>query len=58
MTEEATVLVRIPLPANVRLANDPAARSVVVRRGIPSTLNTPALDPVLMVDGRQPDLVA
>jgi hypothetical protein len=31
---------------------------VVVRRGVPSTLNTPALDPVLMADGRAPDLVA
>jgi cytochrome c peroxidase len=58
MLDDATVLVRIPLPKNVSLANDPNARSVVVRRGIPSTLNTPALDPVLMLDGRQPDLTA
>nr|WP_298727901.1 cytochrome c peroxidase [uncultured Steroidobacter sp.] len=58
MLKDATFLVRIPLPDNVRLANDPKARSVVVRRGAPSTLNTPALDPVLMHDGRQPDLVA
>jgi cytochrome c peroxidase len=58
MIRDATVLVRIPLPENVSLANDPTARSVVLRRGIPSTLNSPALDPVLMVDGRQPDLVA
>jgi cytochrome c peroxidase len=56
--EDATFLVRIQLPDNVHLANDPAARSVVVRRGAPSTLNTPALDPVLMQDGRQPDLIA
>jgi cytochrome c peroxidase len=58
MQKDATVLVRIPLPANVSLANDPGARSVVLRRGIPSTLNTPALDEVLMTDGRQPDLPA
>jgi cytochrome c peroxidase len=58
MLNDATVLVRIPLPSNVSLANDPTARSVVVRRGIPSTLNTPALDPVLMLDGRQPDLTS
>ncbi|GFE81563.1 hypothetical protein GCM10011487_35630 [Steroidobacter agaridevorans] len=58
MLADATFLVRIPLPDNVRLANDPEARSVVVRRGAPSTLNTPALDPVLMHDGRQPDLIA
>jgi hypothetical protein len=31
---------------------------VTVRRGVPSTLNTPALDPVLMWDGRQPNLEA
>lgn len=58
MLEDATVLVRIALPDNVSLASDPKARSVVLRRGIPSTLNTPALDPVLMQDGRQPDLQA
>lgn len=56
MRQDATVLVRIDLPENVSLADDPAARSVVLRRGVPSTLNTPALDPVLMADGRQPDL--
>jgi cytochrome c peroxidase len=58
MLSEATVLVEIPLPDNVRLADDPDARSVTVRRGIPTTLNTPALDPVLMLDGREPDLEA
>jgi cytochrome c peroxidase len=58
MQKDATVLVRIALPENVSLAHDPAARSVVLRRGIPSTLNTPALDEVLMLDGRQPDLLA
>jgi len=29
---------------------------VVLRRGTPTTLNTPALDPVLMLDGRDPNL--
>ena len=56
MLKDATILVEIPLPANVSLADDPAARTVVLRRGVPTTLNTPALDPVLMLDGRQPDL--
>src|SRR6476659_1146261 len=56
MLKDATILVEIPLPANVSLADEPAARSVVLRRGIPSTINTPALDPVLMFDGRQPNL--
>ncbi|HEU4409038.1 MAG TPA: hypothetical protein VFS43_27510 [Polyangiaceae bacterium] len=54
--EDATILVRIPLPSNVKLANDPTATSIVLRRGIPTTLNTPALDPVLMYDGRAPNL--
>lgn len=56
MLADATILVEVPLPENVSLADDPTARSVVLRRGIPSTLNTPALDPVLMHDGREPDL--
>lgn len=55
ITTDATILVTIPLPPNVSLANSDD-RFVVVRRGIPTTLNTPALDPVLMLDGRQPSL--
>src|SRR4051794_22338835 len=55
---EATILVDMPLPANITLANDANAKSVVLRRGIPSTLNAPALDPVLMWDGREPNLEA
>jgi hypothetical protein len=58
MLADATILVEVPLPPNVRLADDPSARSVVLRRGIPTTLNTPALDNVLMIDGRQPTLEA
>ena len=56
MLTSATIRMEIPLPPNVTLADDPAARSVTVFRGIPTTLNTPALDPVLMFDGRQPTL--
>jgi cytochrome c peroxidase len=56
MLKNATVLVTVPLASNVRLADDPTARSVVLRRGISTTLNTPALDPVYMVDGREPSL--
>jgi cytochrome c peroxidase len=55
---EGTILVELPLPPNVSLADDPSARSVKVRRGIPSTLNTPALDPILMWDGREPNLTS
>ena len=55
MLSEATILMKIALPPNVRLAHS-SDRFVTVRRGIPSTLNTPALDPTLMLDGRQPSL--
>src|SRR4029453_15862825 len=48
---DATILVTIPLPPNVRLG-DSTDRFVTVKRGIPTTLNTPSLDPVLMLDGR------
>jgi cytochrome c peroxidase len=58
MLLDATILMRIPLPTNVTLISDPTARSVILRRGIPTTLNTPALDPVLMLDGRRPNLRA
>jgi hypothetical protein len=58
MLSEATVLMTIPLPPNVHLKEDPSARSVTLRRGIPSTLNTPSLDPILMVDGRHRNLRA
>jgi cytochrome c peroxidase len=56
MLKDATVLMRIPLHANVELEGHPEIREITVPRGIPTTLNTPALDPVLMLDGRQPTL--
>jgi cytochrome c peroxidase len=52
IAEHATIRVERPLPPNVRIAGDPSATSVVLLRGIPSTLNTPALDPALMYDLR------
>ena len=55
---DATVLIAVPLAPNVSLADDPAARFVVLKRGVATTLNTPALDPVLMLDGRQASLEA
>ncbi len=58
LLEDGTILVEIPLPPNVTLGDDPSARSVVLARGIPTTLNTPALDPVLMYDGRHATLEA
>ncbi len=51
----ATVLIPIPLPPNVRIVGS-GAREVLLARGIPTTMNTPALDPVLMYDGRAPNL--
>jgi cytochrome c peroxidase len=53
---DATILMRIPLHPNVTLKDAPNERFVTVRRGIPTTINTPALDRVLMLDGRQPTL--
>jgi cytochrome c peroxidase len=58
MREDATIIVNIPLAANVSLADDPNARTVILKRGIATTINTPALDPKLMLDGRQPSLEA
>jgi hypothetical protein len=47
-----TIRLSVPLPPWLTLADDPAATHVTVFRGIPSTMNTPALDPVLNYDGR------
>ena len=52
----ATIRMTIPLPPWLSLADDPGARHVTVFRGIPSTRNTPALDPILLHDGRAPTL--
>jgi hypothetical protein len=53
----ATIGVTIPLTCpNIWLEDDPRATSVVLNRGIPELLNTPALDRNLMSDGRVPDL--
>jgi cytochrome c peroxidase len=48
----ATIRMTIPLPPWLSMADDPGATHVTVFRGIPSTRNTPALDPVLLHDGR------
>jgi cytochrome c peroxidase len=54
----ATILIERELPEGVVLVDDPSATSVVFARGVPSTVNTPALDPALMYDIRDPDLHA
>ena len=58
MLLDATILMRVPLAPNVEIVGRPAERTITLRRGIPTTLNTPALDPVLMYDGRQPNLMS
>jgi hypothetical protein len=54
----ATILIERELPEGVVLLDDLSATSVVFARGVPSTVNTPALDPALMYDLRNPDLQA
>jgi len=53
----ATIRMTIPLPPGITLADDPGATSVKVNRGSPTTRNTPALDPVLLADGRAPTIL-
>jgi len=52
----ATILIERELPPGVVLVDDPFATSIVLARCVPSTVNTPALDPALMYDMRNPDL--
>ena len=52
----ATILIERDLPEGVVLLDDPSVTSVVLARGVPSTVNTPALDPALMYDMRDQDL--
>jgi len=56
ITEHATVRIEIPLPPDVVLADEPGRRSVTLNRGTPTTMNTPALDRLLMYDTREPTL--
>jgi cytochrome c553 len=52
----ATILIERELPQGVVMLDDPSATSVVVARGVPSTVDTPALDAALMYDMRDRDL--
>src|SRR5262245_54871426 len=56
MLADATIRMTIPLASNLILDHGNPSRTVIVNRGIPTTINTPGLDPVLMLDGRQPTL--
>ena len=51
-----TIRMTIPLPPWLSMADDPGATHATVFRGIPSTRNTPAFDPILLYDGRSPTL--
>jgi hypothetical protein len=55
-----TIRVELALPPYVTLVDDPGQRTIVVHRGVPTTLNSPALDGrgivALMLDLREPDL--
>ena len=55
LLEHATVRVILPLPPNLRPLDDLDAEYIVLNRSVPTT-NDIALDPVLMLDGRAPDL--
>ena len=57
ITEHATVRIEIALPPTVTLMDDASRRSVILNRGTPTTMNTPALDPRLMYDTREPNLL-
>jgi len=56
LLNDATVTVDINLPANIRLAANPSARTVKLRRAIPSTLDGPRFDTAIMLDTREPTL--
>jgi cytochrome c peroxidase len=55
LRRDATVNVSINLPSNVRLATS-SARSVTLRRGVPTTKDAPFFDTLIMLDGREPSL--
>jgi hypothetical protein len=58
----ATIRIELQLPPNVVLADNPSQRTIIVNRGVPTTLNAPALDvgplAALMYDLRDTDLQA
>jgi len=63
ITTHATIRIELQLPPWVKLANDPTARSIVVNRGVPTTVDTPSFVKAgqpglnkLLVDGRAPNL--
>lgn len=58
LLERATFRATIALPPGVVLTSDPSATSITLRRSVPTTINSPALDATIMWDGREPSLTA
>jgi cytochrome c peroxidase len=58
LTENATIRVVLPIPANIRLRDEPDATVFTVNRGIPTTMDISLTDQVVMSDGRDADLAA
>jgi len=56
LKRDASVVVDVALPANVRLASNPSARSVKLRRGVPSVFDAPRFDTAIMFDLRETTL--
>ncbi|HVG60285.1 MAG TPA: hypothetical protein VNA24_17130 [Hyalangium sp.] len=52
----ATVVVDINLPANIRLAANPSLRTVKLRRAVPTVFDAARFDPQIMFDTREPSL--
>jgi len=52
----ATVTVDINLPANIRLAANPSARTVKLRRAVPTVFDAARFDTQIMFDTREPSL--
>jgi hypothetical protein len=62
LVTHGTFRIAIELPPNVTLTANPSQRTVILHRGVPSTMNSPVLDgrgvTALMLDLRQPTLIA
>ncbi|WP_438027230.1 hypothetical protein [Sorangium sp. So ce233] len=56
LLNEATIRFEFQLPPHIWLYDDPGATSVTIFRGIPSIKDSPALDPLITFDTREPDL--
>jgi cytochrome c peroxidase len=61
ITAHGTIRVELDLPPNISLAGNPDRRQIIVNRGVPSTMNSPALDGkgalgALMLDLRHSNL--